>query len=166
MGLFCTPRLLRPGANASLCPPPLVMLLVTIDPYDLNGQHYTCPWNTADMQNNANQFWLSLVHSRKGEGLPSYATVKPSSPFPSPPSPSHPPYPFASFPSLPFLPLPIPNPFLPLPSLLQRLEGLGVRAEPGRQTHFCAIHSAKFANLLKVSPTCTGRPYNINSCEL
>jgi len=28
-----------------------------------------------------------------------------------------------------------------------------VRAEPGRQTHFCAIHSPKSANLLGVSPT-------------
>jgi len=36
---------------------------------------------------------------------------------------------------------------------------------PLRQTHFCAIHSPKYANLLKVSPTCTRLPYNINSCE-
>jgi len=48
----------------------------------------------------------------------------PSIPLPIPPYPSRP--------SLPFLPLPIPNPFLPLPALLapsplKRLEGLGER---------------------------------------
>jgi len=36
-----------------------------------------------------------------------------------------------------------------------------VRAEPGRQTHVCAIHSRKAACLLKVLPTVTGKLFLI-----
>jgi len=81
-------------------------------------------------------------------------------PLPLHPSPSHaslplsvPPYPFTSFQSS--------------PSSYTR--GVGeryiapqrVRVEPGCQTHFCAIHCPKSANLLKVSPTRTRRPYTL-----
>ena len=35
-------------------------------------------------------------------------------------------------------------------------------AEPGRQRHFCAIHSPKSANPLKVSPTCGCHNFHCN----
>ena len=41
-----------------------------------------------------------------------------------------------------------------------------VRAEPGRQTHVCAIHSRKAACLLKVLPTVTGKLFLIFCLEL
>jgi len=102
--------------------------------------------------------------------------VEPSLPFPYPLSPSAtslplpsfslpiPCYPFTSFPSLPSSPFLFPTLFsLSLPLITTK--GLGeryipqkVRAEPGRQTHCCAIYSPNSANLLKVLPTCTRRP--------
>ena len=48
------------------------------------------------------------------------------------------------------------GPLLPLGSAIAPQ---WVRAEQGRRTHFCAIHSPESANLLKVSRTCTRRPY-------
>jgi len=84
----------------------------------------------------------------------------PHSPFPtlSPllltlPSPSRPWLPSPSSPSL-FPTLSFPSP----PSYcLITARGYGGAL-------FCAIHSAKSAKLLKVSPTCTRRPCNTNSC--
>jgi len=96
---------------------------------------------------------------------------KSSPPLPLPPST----FPFLSTPSrhsLHSLPHPYPQLFFPfrLSPPLIAARSLGLRysspAGPGRQTHFCATHSAKSANLLKVPSTCTRRPYNMNSCEL
>ena len=105
--------------------------------------------------------------SNSGPPSPFFSTLSPlfapsflpSLSFPIPPS---------LFPSLPFLSLPIPNSFLPIPSVpspLYRLGNLGSAIAPpagpgcGRQTHFCAIHSPKSANMSKVSPTCSRRIY-------
>ena len=101
-------------------------------------------------------------------------------PVPSPPCSLFSPIP--SFPSLPTYAFPsIPNPNPTPPSLFLTLSflsplslplitarGLGsaiapqrVRAEPGRQTHFGAIHSPKFANLLPFHPHAQRGPCNI-----
>ena len=80
------------------------------------------------------------------------------SPFPSLVTPSRP-----SLPSLPplFYTQPFFSPSLPLITtrgLGERYIPQKVRAEPGRQTHCCAIYSPNSANLLKVLSSCTRRP--------
>jgi len=104
--------------------------------------------------------------------------VEPSLHFPyhlSPSAPSLPltlPPPF--HPSLPLHVLPFPT--LPLPSYSQPFPSPSLPPFPittaislpsgsrrsQRQTHFCAIHSPKSANLLKVSPTCRCPNFHCN----
>jgi len=91
-------------------------------------------------------------------------------PLQSLPSPSLPSVPFHVF---PFPPLPLSlfptlsSHFLPSPSPHNGWRtAIAPPAGPGRAQPPNAIYSPKSASVLKLSPTCTRRPYNINSCEL
>ena len=100
--------------------------------------------------------------------------ISPSS-FPPLSSITIPAYPSTSFPSIRFLPSLFPSISFPFPLSVPpynayRVWGSAIAhpAGPGEArppNALYAILSPKSAHMLKVSPTCTRRPYNINSCK-